>query len=217
MPSHLLYLGLVCLRDCDISEKWPEANSSMTGYLVFMISEMVLISIPFCGITLIQKFHLFPAFRQHLLWCWGFNTAMVNKDFSFWLKWMWPCCVKSITGTAGTPWSCQQMEWSQCCFEELLTWRPGPISMSLWGHIHGRVVWSLVTPALLEKVLITITGHERAARLCQHKIECKTHMEMSINLSPLVKFASPCHRTRTWKWTGGRLLAHLFALDVLLL
>lgn len=123
-----------------------------------------------------------------------------------------PGCIKPITDTAGTPWSYQKMEWSQCCFEELLTWRPDPISMSLLGQIHGPVVWSQMLSTFREG-LDHIPEHERAAGLCQHKIWWRTHMGMSINLSHLVKLVSSC----TWDWTEGTLFFHLFALDVLLL
>lgn len=37
----------VCWLDSNSSEKWPGANSSLTRYLVFMISEIVLLSIHF--------------------------------------------------------------------------------------------------------------------------------------------------------------------------
>lgn len=121
--------------------------------------------------------------------------------------------LKSITGTAGTPWSCQEVEWSLCCFGELLTWRPGPSSKSLLGLTHSRVVWSPVTSAFLEKVLITITeqGYTGMRSSVKHAHKC---------LSTFPTWSSwhhPVTRTHEWDWTWGSLSAYPFTLEVLLL
>lgn len=102
--------------------------------------------------------------REYLLWCWGFNTGWWTRtSASDQNECGWRAVLKSVTGTAGTPWSCQEVGWSQCYFGELLTWRPGPITMSVWGLMHSRAVWSPVSSALLEKVSVTITGQGYAS------------------------------------------------------
>lgn len=177
MSSHSLYPGLVCFLNNNFKEHCPGTNLQLTRYLVSIILKMILLIIHFVKLLKFKNSTYFlHSDREHLLLCWGFNTRWWTRTSATGQnEYGWKAMLKSITGTAGTPWSCQEMEWSRCCFGEPLTWRPGPISMSLLVLTHGWVVWSPVTSALLEKVLITITGHQGAARLHWHSIQCKTH------------------------------------------
>lgn len=117
--------------------------------------------------------------------------------------------------------SWDSLKLSENGMESVLLWRASDLEARPYQHESIRAnSWpSGLIPRVehpLEKVLIT-SQNMRDAGLCQHTIWWRIHMEMSTNLSHLVKFVSSRHRTGTWDWTEGTLFAHLFALDVLLL
>lgn len=186
-----------------------------------MILEIVLLSIHFAKRLWFKNSTYFHVQTEHFLWHWGFYTAVMHKNISFWTKWSgWRAVLPEINHRhSWDSWSCRNGIESV-----LLGWAP---DLEAKAHQHESVrvhPWPL-SGLILSHPDATIEGldldhyHGTPAsyKVSQHAIQSETHTELSINLSHMVKVASPCHRTPAWYWTGGRLFAHHFTLDVVLL
>lgn len=175
---------------------------------------------PFCKMTLIQKFNLFPR---------------SDRAFSMVLMILHSCDAQEHQLLDELKWLESRVAWNQSWaqlgllelsgngIESVLRgWAP---DLEAKAHQHESV---RVNPQPHSGLILSHSnttregldhyhGTPESYKVSQHEIQSKTHTGLSINLSRMAKVASPCHRTPAWDWTGGRLFAHHITLDVVLL